>query len=77
MVSVEGFFFLCLFVIDVDHLDLVDLRPLGSVRAYVASFGSVCSYVWMMCGLLSQLLYSACLFGIPIYMLLVSTVMLH
>lgn len=55
---------------DVDHLDLVDLRPLGSVRAYVASFGSVCSYVWMMCGLLSQLLYSACLFGIPIYMLL-------
>lgn len=66
-----------MFVIDAERLDLVDLHSTGSVRTYVAYLGSVCSYMWIVCGLLSQLLYSACLFGIPTYMLLVSTVVLH
>jgi hypothetical protein len=55
----------------------VDLGSVGLVRVYVTYLESVCSYLWIVCGLLSQLLFSACLFGIPIYMLLVSTVMLH
>jgi hypothetical protein len=58
-------------------VDRVDLHSVGLVTVYVTYLGSVCSYMWVVCGLLSQLVFSACLFGILLYMLLVSTVMLH
>jgi len=52
-----------------DYVDRLDLRTVGLVRVYAAYLGSVCSYLWIVCGLLSLLLFSSCLFGIPIYML--------
>lgn len=64
-------------VIGADYVDRLDLCTVGLVRVYAAYLGSVCSYLWIVCGLLSLLLFSTCLFGIPIYMLFVSTVMLH
>lgn len=52
-----------------DYVDHVDLCSVGLVRVFVAYLGSVCSCLWIVCGLLSQLLFSTCLFGIPLYML--------
>jgi hypothetical protein len=69
------FLFFC--VIGADYVDRVDLRSVGLVRVFVTYLGSVCSSLWIVCGLLSQLLFSTCLFGIPLYMLFVSIVMLH
>jgi uncharacterized membrane protein len=72
MVCAERFFY----VVDANQLDDVDLRSVGSVRIYVNHLGSVCSHVWIACGLLTQLLYSTCLLGIPVYLLRVSIVVL-
>ncbi|KAJ4444816.1 hypothetical protein ANN_06613 [Periplaneta americana] len=54
---------------DVRHLDNVDLSTIGTVGAYITYLGSVRNYLYIICGVLSQLLYNAGLFGIPLALL--------
>ncbi|XP_069684662.1 ATP-binding cassette sub-family C member 12-like isoform X2 [Periplaneta americana] len=54
---------------DVRHLDNVDLSTIGTVGAYITYLASVRNYLYIICGVLSQLLYNAGLFGVPLALL--------
>jgi hypothetical protein len=67
----------CVCLTDAHHLDDVHVESTGRVGVYVAHCGSVWRYMWIMGSLLSLLLYNACLLGILLCMLLVSTIILY
>jgi hypothetical protein len=58
----------CVCIIDTYHLDNVDLDSTGPVSIYRVYLGSLSSHVWIVCGLLSQLLYNMFMVGIPLIM---------